>query len=396
MIPACFLPPSPGEPLWSRWRNSVVAERLHIEQDIRRLPLAEWQRLECRHPALRPEVLGTLVASAAAEPQPHYLLLRDEAGVAAAAICTVVEPGRVQSADALLYGRAAPLLSRLGASKRPVLQVRAPLTGHSSVALRPAPSHEQVRLLGLLLDGIETHAAGHGLDLAFIGVAHDDQRLHEALRVRGYLDTQIHPTAVMRVTWRDFEGYHRMLQLRSRIAARTARGERNRNRRRGVTIRQVKAGTEETEALFRLLRDHYRLKNGCDPPFGAQFLISLAEQLGDDFLLFEAVREGHRVGMLGGIRWGSVAWLPWYGMEQRDRPNDFTYMNLVFYHLADAAPMLELDTLLYGNLALDAKRRRGCDIHANHLYYRPHSVAVRWLLRPYFWAHRQLYWRKLR
>jgi hypothetical protein len=166
----------------------VVAERLHVEQDIRRLPLAEWQRLECGHPALRPEVLGTLVASAAAEPQPHYLLLRDEAGVAAAAICTVVAPGRVQSADALL----------------------------------------------------------------------------------------------------------------------------------------------------------------------------------------------------------------WYGMEPRDRPNDSTYMNLVFYHLADAAPTLGLDTLLYGNLALDAKRRRGCDIHANHLYYRPHNVGVRWLLRPYFWAHRQWYWRKLR
>ena len=373
-----------------------MAERLHVEQDIRRLPLAEWQRLEWGHPALRLEVLGAFVANAAAAPRPHYFLLQDEAGVAAAAICTVVAPGQVRSADALIFGRAAPLLSRLGVRKRPALQVRSPLAGHSSVALRPAPAHEQVRLLGLLLDGIETHAAGHSLDVAFIGVAHDDQRLREALRMRGYLDTQIHPTAVMRITWTDFEGYHRMLKLRSRVAARTARGERNRNRRRGVTIRRAQAGAEEVEALFRLLRDHSRLKNGWDPPFGAQFLISLAEQLGDDFLLFEAVRGGRRVGMLGGVRWGSVAWLPWYGMEARDRPNDFTYMNLVFYHLADVASALGLDTLLYGNLALDAKRRRGCDIHANHLYYRPHSLGVRWLLRPYFWAHRQWYWRKLK
>lgn len=391
-----FAPRPPGEFWGPRSRSCVVTERLRVEEDIRRLSLAEWQRLECGHPALRLELLSTPVASSAAAPQPHCFLLQDEAGVAAAAFCMVVAPGQVQSADALLYGRAAPLLGRFGASKRPVLQCRAPLTGHTSVALRPASTAEQGRLLGLLLDGIEAHAAGHGMDVAFIGVAHDDQPLRARLRVRGYLDTQIHPTAVMRVTWKDFEGYHRMLQVRSRSAARTARGERNRNRRRGVTIRQVQAGPEETEALYRLLRDHHRLKNGWDPPFDAQFLISLAQQLGDDFLLFEAVREGRRVGMLGGVRWQSVAWLPWYGMEPRDRPNDFTYANLVFYHVADAAPKLGLRTLLYGNLALDAKRRRGCDIHANHLFYRPRSLGVRRLLRPYFWVHRQWYWRKLR
>jgi hypothetical protein len=57
-------------------------------------------------------------------------------------------------------------------------------------------------------------------------------------------------------------------------------------------------------------------------------------------LIFEAVRNGERVAMLEIVRSGAVGWVAWFGIELRDRPNDFTYANIMFYHPADWAPAM--------------------------------------------------------
>lgn len=168
-----------------------------------------------------------------------------------------------------------------------------------------------------------------------------------ALRERGYLETEIHPTTRLEIEWSDFDGYVEHLRAQSGNAAQNARYERRRNRKSGVCIRQLPNPVDAYATMYCLFRDHYRHKNGREPLEGPQFLPRLQEALGED-------------------------------------------------HLADAAAALGLKTLLYGNSALDAKRRRGCRVVANHLFYRPHRRFVRVAAKPYFSIHRAWYRRKLR
>jgi predicted N-acyltransferase len=373
-----------------------MPEQLRIEEDVERLPAAEWHRLVCGHPALRLEVLRAMAATAVDALPVQIFLLTDDTGIAAAAVCEQVAADQSPSAlDYLLYGRAQRIAPAIGVSTRPTLLFRTPVGTESAVVLRSAEPAEQRRLLDRLLDEIEAHAAGQQLGIAFIGVFADEEFLGSALRARNYLDSDMQPTSRLQIEWHDFDGYARHLQEHSQNSARTVRRERSRNGNSGVSIRRVQCGSAEAEALFAFTRDHYRRKNGTDPHIGQQFLPRLCELLGDDFLALEAVRDGHRIGMLGAVRSGSVGWVAWFGLDRNDGANDFTYANLVFYHLADVAASLGLKTLLYGTLALDAKRRRGCQIIRSRLFYRPHRPLARLLARAYFPVHRAWFSRKL-
>jgi hypothetical protein len=81
--------------------------------------------------------------------------------------------------------------------------------------------------------------------------------------------------------------------------------------------------------------------------------------------------------MLAVVRSGTVGWVAWVGMGADDRPNDFTYATLTYYHVADWAPALGLKTLLYGNGVQQLKLRRGCRLLDAHLFYRPQRRTVR-------------------
>jgi predicted N-acyltransferase len=133
--------------------------------------------------------------------------------------------------------------------------------------------------------------------------------------------------------------------------------------------------------------EHYRDKNGRDLPFGPAFLPLLMAALGDDFLIFEARREGRVVGTVFVVRSGCVGWVVSVGIELLDRPNDFTYANLLFYHAADWAPGLGIKSLLYGTAVQKAKLTRGCRLVACRLFYRPHRRFTRAFVWPYMLIH---------
>jgi hypothetical protein len=137
----------------------------------------------------------------------------------------------------------------------------------------------------------------------------------------------------------------------------------------------------------RIIRDHYPYKNGREPRYGPEFLPLLVASIGDDLLIFEAVRDGKRVAALAAVRSGSVGWVAMIGLELRDRPNDFTYANLLVYHTATWAPALGLKTLLYGTGVQRFKLKRGCRLLACHLYYRPGRPIGRIIATPYLRIH---------
>jgi predicted N-acyltransferase len=367
---------------------NTSSQRLRIVTDVEQLPDAEWQSLTLGHPAMRLEVLRA-ISNAASRPLPAQIfLLEDDRGIAAAAVCEPITASAAHNMlDALLFGRAERLVRRLRISTQPLLLFKCPLARQAPIVLRSGEHAQQMRDVSSLLDGIEEHAAAHDLGVAFIGFTVEDELLCSALRRRRYLDSEIDSTARMEIEWNDFDGYVNHLRTRSRNASKIVRNERNRNRRNGVRIQQVRPGAAETQALYTLMYDHYRDKNGRDLPFGAAFLPSLAASLGDDLLIFEARRDGRVVGTVFVVRSGCVGWVVSVGIELLDRPNDFTYANLLFYHAADWAPGLGIKTLLYGTAVQKAKLTRGCRLVACRLFYRPHRRWARLFIWPYMLIH---------
>ncbi|HEY2417792.1 MAG TPA: GNAT family N-acetyltransferase [Steroidobacteraceae bacterium] len=375
----------------------TAACQVRIVQDLRQLPEAEWESLVRGRPAWRLEVLRAIVANAT-EPLPLTIfLLEDHSGLAAAAVCVPVAlDSTYDPLDRLLLGRAAGVLRKLGVSTRPVLVFQIPLSRQAALLLRPADAVLQQRRLDQLLDRIESYAAELKSGIAFVGVTPEDAVLWTTLRRRRYPGAAFQSTARLEIQWSDFESYVGYLRQRSKSAAQNARTERTRNRKAAVDIRQVACTDVVAEALYVIARDHHRHRNGRDPMYGPQFLPQLSRALGDDLLLFEAVRNGERVAMLAVVRSGTVGWVAMVGIEQRDRPNDFTYANIMFYYPADWAPPLGLATLLYGTAAQEAKVRRGCRLLDCYIFYRPRQRLIRLLTRPYLALHRAWHQRKKR
>jgi predicted N-acyltransferase len=289
--------------------------------------------------------------------------------------------------DILLFGGASRIARNLGVSTKPLLLFKPPLARQAPVILRSGDLAQRTLALASLLDGIEEHAARDNLGIAFIGFTADDEFICSALRGRRYLDSEIDTIAQLEVQWTDFDSYVDWLRTRSRNAAQNARTERSRNRRNGVSIRQLRPSPADMQALYAITYEHHRHKSGRDLPFGPEFLPLLATALGEDLLIFEARRDGRRVGTLWVVRSGFVGWVAYVGIELRDRPNDFTYASLLFYHAADWAPALGLKTLLYGTSVQKAKQMRGCRLIACHLFYRPHGRIMRLFAAPYLLIH---------
>jgi predicted N-acyltransferase len=376
--------------------NGAVAQ-LRIVQGVGQLPAAAWQELVAGRPSLRLEVLTAIEHTASRPLKLQFFLMEDGRGLAAAGICEVIASNATHNAvDALLFGRAAGAASKAGISTQPALVFETPLRRQTPVILRPDSTAQQRHVLATLLDAIEEYAAGHRLGIVFLGALAEDEALCDELRRRHYLVSETDSTATMEVAWADFDGYVEHLKGSSRKAAQNARTERNRNQRNGVAIKRVELTAADLNELYVLTRDHYRYKNDRDPYYGPGFLPLLADNLGEDLLVFEAVRAERRVAMVAIVRWGSVGWMAWVGIELDDRPNDFTYANLLFYEVANWAPAMGIKTLLYGTAAQQAKVKRGCRSIASYLFYRPHGMAQRLIARLFFKLHRAWYRRKNR
>jgi predicted N-acyltransferase len=202
------------------------------------------------------------------------------------------------------------------------------------------------------------------------------------------------PLAHLDVNWKDIDGYVAHLRTRSGSAARHVRQELRKNRDSGVVIRRLMPDADSAARLDSVVRDHFRQKNGEDPPYPPSFFSTLIAMLPEDFLIFEAHLAGRTLGMLGVIRSGSVASAPWLGMTADGARHAATYFGLAYYHLADQAASLGIRRILYGTTVYEAKTRRGCVLTPTRVFYRPRSRAGRLLGAPYVRLHETWYQRK--
>jgi predicted N-acyltransferase len=354
----------------------------------------DWQKIAVGHPALRHEVLRTLQTSATRPMALRIFLLEDDEGLAAAAIGEEVTAGDSHNPlDSALFGRARGVARSVGLATAPALVFESALGSAPPILAREGPLRPMY--LERLLSEIERYGAQNNLGVAFSGIPASDKELASVFERHRYVSSEVASTAWLKIEWSDFDGYLRFLRGRSKNAAKTVRGERNRNARSGICIRRL-PNTAPLDSIYVLARDHYRRKNQADLLDSPQFLPRLQQDIGEDLLCFAAERDGRRIASVAVVRFGDVGWVSWLGFAEHDRPNDFTYSNLVYYHLAESAAKLGINTLLYGNSVLKAKEMRGCQILVNRLYWRPRSSLARTLVKPYLFVHRAWYRRKMR
>jgi predicted N-acyltransferase len=372
----------------------VAAEQFRVVEDLSTLSSEPWNVVTQGEPALRLEVLRSLVEQQTRPLPMKIFLLEDVHGIAAAGLCReIVQAADYSPLDGLMFGRLRKLCNSMHLSAKPYLSFHLPLGGAAALCVRAAPTQDQQRWLTALMDGIECYAVQRGLGTAFMRIEEHTSE-HAVLRERGYLETAALSTTVLVIEWQDIDGYVAHLRRSSRSAAQSVRFERNRARKHGVIIRPVPTDEANVMALYRLARSHHLQKNGAEPAYTQEFFLRLAAALGEDLLIFEAQRNGSRTAMFGLVRSGELAWAAWLGFESIDRPADFTYFNLVYYALAEYAPTVGIRKLLYGNTAYDAKSRRGCHISPCTLFYRPHSQLMRSIVHPFFKIHRAWHRRK--
>lgn len=372
------------------------SEQLRIVDDPKEIDPERWKAVSKSMPGFRIEVFRSLAEQSVEPRQFRIFVIEDDGGIHAAAVCQLVgDAGDLSPLDSLLFGRGRKLCDALRVSTRPYLSFFLPLGGGTALSVREAAEEDQRRWLGALFDGIERHAEASAAGIAFVGIARDALS-RRVLVSRGYLETEARPTTFMSVEWDDIDGYIAHLRRDSANAANTVRYERSRSRKLGVVVRKIPVDEAATDALYAFASDHYRHKNGLDPVFAPDFFSRLAAMTGDDFLLFEARRNGTRTALLGALRSEDTAWITWVGFDKRDRQNDFTYFNLAFYLPAEYAASAGIRTLLYGNSVYGAKLRRGCRMVRCGLLYRPDSALARGAARPFFRAHRAWYRRKFR
>jgi len=372
----------------------VAGEQFRVVEDLSTLPTERWKVVTQGEPALRLEVLISLVDQQTRPLPMKAFLLEDAQGIAAAGLCReIVQAADYSPLDGLMFGRLRKLCNSMHLSAKPYLSFHLPLGGAAALCVRAASAQDQHRWLTALMDGIEGYASQRGLGTAFMRIEEQTSE-HAVLRERGYLETESLPTTVLVIEWQDIDGYVAHLRRSSSNAAQTVRSERTRARKQGVTIRPVPTDETNVMALYRLAHSHYIHKNGAEPAYTPDFFLRLAAALGEDLLIFEAQRNGSRTAMIGLVRSGELAWAAWLGFESNDRPADFTYFNLAYYALAEYAPTAGIRKLLYGNTTYDAKSRRGCRISPCTLFYRPHSQLMRSVVRLFFRIHRAWHRRK--
>jgi predicted N-acyltransferase len=371
-----------------------MSAQMRIIDTMSAVSRPDWQKIAVGHPALRHEVLGTLQSSANRPMALRIFLLEDDEGLVAAAIGEEVTAGNSHNPlDSALFGRARGVVRSIGLATAPALVFESALGSAPPMLVREGPSRSMH--LEQLLTEIERYGAQNKLGVAFSGIPASDADLTSAFDRHRYASSEVAATASLEVKWSDFDGYLRFVRSRSKNAAKTVRAERNRNARSGICIRHLPA-TAPLDSIYVLARDHYRRKNQADLLDGPEFLPRLKQDIGEDLLCFAAERDGQRIASVAVVRFGDVGWVSWLGFAQDDRPNDFTYSNLAYYHLAESAANLGINTLLYGNSVLKAKEMRGCKIAVNRLYWRPRNSLARTLVRPYLSVHRAWYRRKMR
>ena len=288
------------------------------------------------------------------------------------------------SMDNILYGRLSRLLGLLGLTVLPAFVVGQISGWRRAILFRGDLSADDRRLLlSRMLPFLEAAAHAERHALCFRGIAPDDAEVADEFSSRNYLCTPDLPVCYLDIEWQAFDGYLRNLRKCHPRTEKTIRHEINRFNRSGVTIERLEDPAKVCGRLHAVVDSHYRRLNGRPFPFRPEFFGELKSRLGDNVLVYTALRNEQIIGVLVMLRNDREAYLPIIGIDAEDVRKDAIYFNLAFNRPIRDAIEAGLVRIYFGRLVYDTKIRRGCRLSDVNLYLRAGRGFGRLWLRPF-------------
>lgn len=351
----------------------------------------KWDRLAQDNVCLSYGWLKTVEETFIGDVGHRYIVLLDHQGTVGAAVCQVFNRGdKVFNLDDCMFGRFKKAFNGLGITFLPAF-VCCPVKGYGKHILfrEGIDSATKEIVAESLIRAMEAEASKHGLSVSFTGVTNDESDLIRLLRQRGYRRTLDHPITYLDIGWPSFSGYKQYVK-RLRGSSRVIRHEMNKNRRAGVTIRDLRNVEGCEDRLHDLLEKNYRKHNEKSFPYRRGFLSRVKQNLKEDAVIYVAEKHGEMVGVSLLLQRAGVGYMSVIGVDHEQTANDFTYFNIGFYRPIEDAISLGRKKVYFGTLSYKLKARRGIKAMDAHVYHRPGQRMLGAPLKPFFAVHSRI------
>jgi predicted N-acyltransferase len=233
------------------------------------------------------------------------------------------------------------------------------------------------RIAQSLLSAVEELSESLRAPLWFSDVLASDVQLIQTLRDAGYLSSRYLPLAELAIEWHTFDDYVATLKTQSKNVAKDIRREQNRCRSAGVILEEPTDLGDLDKRFVELADQTYGKHGDLAFPFKPGFFSSLKRNLGDDFLVCNALEGGNVLGFVTMISDGHTAWAGNYGLDYTNNASAFVYFNLVLQWPVRKAIELGLKRLVLGRGHYELKIRRGCTLSDTYLFHKPSNALSR-------------------
>ena len=262
----------------------MPAERIEFFSSIDQLDSRQWNALTGgTYPFARHEFLAALEHAGCVGGgtgwQPHYLALRDAAGLAGAAAVYL----KTHSYGEFVFDFGwAEAYERLGRRYYPKLTLAAPFTPATGPRLLVRGGLDQEAIAAQLLAALEGHAVAKGI--SSVHALFLDERAHAACAARGWLlrrDCQFH--------WsnRGYASFENYLESFTAEKRKKARRERRRVAESGVHFETRFGGELDApllERIYALHRDTF-VRHGHEPYLTPAFFAEIARRLPESLMV---------------------------------------------------------------------------------------------------------------
>jgi predicted N-acyltransferase len=376
--------------------------RLTFAESIADIAKEEWQVLASAEPYGQYAWLQAIEGSVKEDAQPRYFFLwNDKRLVGAAVGYRYLRNGAVTRPVEMLFGRVATIASKLNLTPNDLLYF-GPQVGYGSYVFwnKKLPAGEAGALIESLLEGISQHEEACSCTLLFGRIPEEEELLVNALRIRGYLETQTWPIHYIDIAWKTVDEYVASLTLHGSYIPAKIHGEMSAPDNAGVTIQVM-------EEFGLHAQDVRHFFENIDPkipawefyPTGSDLIENLADERKSNTVLAVAssVQRAEVVGSaLILIAEGSAASLVIGVKSPHESRVACTFFNLRFYAPIKYCIENNIRRLYLGPGTRRVNRKRGCSEMNVTVFLRPTGIVGRlaWLI--WFAVHRFWIRRKLR
>jgi len=348
-----------------------------------------WDSLTENNVFMCYEWLKTLENSSTYPVNPHYITILDEKKLLAASVCYYQRKiDEVPSIDGLLLGKLHKFRLMKKFSFLPAV-ICNPKRGYGThLIFSDGLGTEQIlELQNKLIDAIEKISSAEKASVCFYNVMENESSLMNALVKRGYYKTKSTPLNYLDVKWVSFNEYKRELNRKHPRMSRKIANEINKNRKSGVTIKQLENINGSEQRLFELLEMNHRKHNSGMLLLKPDYIRQVKETFGENAVVYAAFREEKIIGVNIELRKGKEVFLSNVGIDYEGSYNDLTYFNLAFYEPIKNAISRKIKRLYGGKSMYKTKAKRGFIIRDTYLFYKPGYKAAGSILRFWFLFH---------